>query len=146
MRLIQSRFVIFTALVISIGMLVYFCCAPHKSVVKIIAKMPENDRLVLADFFEELVQNDSFGHTLFGNKPISFYHYLLHPPYVTSQITRDKRAFFVKRAKTLLEKYKDAFKLKDFVLKFTTAKDFSGNDIGVCYLINKKKFYFRRAR
>jgi hypothetical protein len=72
MRLTQLRFVIFAILVISIMTLGYFCCTPHKNVAKIIAKMPENDRLVLADFFEELIQSDSFGHTLFGNKPVSF--------------------------------------------------------------------------
>jgi hypothetical protein len=140
MQKAQIRIIFSFLILCSVGTFIYLRYKPQKNADQILVEMPENERLILADFFQELIQNDGFGHTLFGNKPISFCHYSLHPPYVTSQFTRDRPAFFVKRAKTVWEKYREFLCLKEFSLKFCAEKDFAGNNSGVCYLINRPAF------
>lgn len=93
--------------------------------------MPKKDKEGLCDFVEELVVHDSFGYTIFGDKPISFTTYLdsglsdaMHFPFLT-----------LINGLELWDTYSTLFPSKNFVFKQEYSQRHCSYQV---YLINRK--------
>jgi hypothetical protein len=102
----------------------------------ILSTIPEKDQEKLSSFFEQLVNGDSFGFTLFGAKSASFSCYSEKPDFVDLALLSRER-FFLREGKNTWLKYCSSFPVKDFIIKIWTDKDTLRTSI---YLIKKSLF------
>jgi hypothetical protein len=121
-------------LIINFLLFVFIAFAEHKlaASVECLASVPDNERKELSRFFEEIIFKDSFGYTIFGDKPISFatYNvgkYIRHSDNYSSLI--------IERGEELWRKYAAILQSKNFVFKFQSFANIGRHEI---YLINKK--------
>jgi hypothetical protein len=97
--------------------------------------MPPQDRQTLTDCFQELIENNCFGYTLFGNKPISVESYPVKLPHSISDFLQHRSEMFLFNSEKTWKKYVNFLKSDNFVVKFEKRGDY-----GACYLINRTAF------
>jgi hypothetical protein len=128
-------------LVVSMVVLLLVLCtitvakSSRSSTDRFLHSLTESEREQIEDFFRELIQNDCFGHTLFGNKPISFVNYVVGSPPVYSVLFNSKHSVLMSRGKKIWESYKDLLPLKNYILKFVQVKNSQ-----FIYIINQTEF------
>ena len=94
-------------------------------------KMPEDDKELLSLFFEALIRLDTFGYTIFGDKPISWTVYTSNP---RGNFIFPMGAVYY-RGGELWNKYLPSFYIKNFVFKLEHT-----GDVYEIVLINKNNF------
>lgn len=111
-------------------------CFASNEVKEKINKIPQEEQERLSCFFEELIANDCFGYTIFGDKPASLSGYFTQ---TTSGglVLRVRNSLFLQDGRKLWGKYGSIFQIKNFIFKFQTNSDQTWNLI---YLINKQSF------
>lgn len=106
------------------------CQAVNEQLVLQLETIPEKDRESLSLFFEALIRLDTFGYTIFGDKPMSATGcWIKSSPFIFN-----KEAVF-RKGQELWEKHSPKLHIKDFVFKFENTDDWYG-----IFLINKKAF------
>lgn len=100
-----------------------------------LASITSDEKKELSAFFEEIILKDSFGYTIFGDKPISFAAYNT----ATYIDNFDDCSFLVlERGGEIWKKYADLFPNSNFIFKFESFVKDGRQEI---YLINKKAVY-----
>ena len=94
-------------------------------------KMAKDDKELLSLFFETLVRLDTFGYTIFGDKPISWTGYSPNPR--GNFIFPIGATYY--QGGGLWNKYLPSFRIKNFAFKF----ECTGEDYEI-FLINKRNF------
>jgi len=82
---------------------------------EIIAKIPSNERRELERLFYKLIDNDTFGYTLFGDKPVSFGGYFTVTPWENYIELGQCDGLFWKKWE-VWEKYKHLFEIHNFLI------------------------------
>ncbi len=109
------------------------------SLSKILAKIPEDDQLILEDFFQDLIMRSSFGYVLFGNKPISEMCYvnpMSNDCYIEFRVAPENLK--LQKGIECWRKYCKLFPSKNYLFNFFG--DPSADDYIEVALVNKKKF------
>lgn len=99
---------------------------------EIIESIPPNDRCDLEELFYSLVDDEAFGYTLFGDKPVSFGGYFKVTPWENYIELGQCHGLFWKKWE-IWEKYKNQFDIHNFLLLKEAASSLSDRII----LINK---------
>src|ERR1700722_14701743 len=108
------------------------------SISKIISKIPKDDQLILDEFFQDLIFRSPFGYVLFGNKPISTFHYVnpFSDFYVMFRIEPENLK--LKQGIECWRKHYKLFPSKDFLFVFFG--DPLIDEYIEIALVNKKKY------
>lgn len=96
--------------------------------------IPPNDREDLEGLFYQLVNEDQFGYTLFGDKPVSIGSYFNVTPWENFIELGECNGIFWKKWATW-EKYKNQFKIQNYLLLKETSPL-----VDEIFIINKKSF------
>src|SRR5437879_5687581 len=120
-------------LLVLFPMVMPFCQASRNNVHvhSQLQKMPEDDKELLSLFFEALIRLDTFGYTIFGDKPISCTGY---SPNLRGNFIFPMGATYYQGGE-LWNKYLPSFNIKNFMFKSERTEDSN-----VIFLINKNNF------
>ncbi|WP_148300673.1 hypothetical protein [Candidatus Protochlamydia sp. R18] len=105
------------------------------SVTEILKSIPEDDREVLSRLFYQLMNNDHFAYTLFGDKPVSVTANFILTPYGNIFCRMKCGGYFWEKWK-VWKKYEHLFPMKNYLLLEESAQTNTKN----IFFINKKWF------
>ncbi len=113
---------------------------------KCLDKIPKPDRQGLELFFRSCLGSDSFGYTLFGNKPMAVMGYCDILPRMSDVDQALEYISYAFQYENLIKirgweywkKYQSLFKVRDYA--FSKTKNFVNNQYSLILFINKKAF------
>lgn len=107
-------------------------CAEVNKVNEVLKKIPLNDRDDLEGLFYQLINNNNFGYTLFGDKPVSFASFFNITPWENFIELGQCDGILWKKWATW-EKYRNRFNIQKYLLLKETS-----NKTSELFIINKK--------